>query len=228
MRRIPWKFLLATIVLGLIFVDFPGLDLGVSSLFYHQGIFSGDHSDWAESVYRTVPRLATLYMLIVLAALTYLAVRRRNRFLGLDRKAYIYLLLAFLLGPGLMVNTLLKGYVGRARPIEVIQFGGDKIFTPAFVLSDQTKPNGSFVCGHASVGFSLVSLEFLFARRRKYWRRWLLGTSLIVGGVIGLGRIAQGGHFLSDVIFSFVFVYLVSYLLHALMFRREGPAEEVA
>ena len=224
MINIPWKFLCATAALGLLFVICPSLDLQASSLFYQHGHFFLAKNPLVKFVYHAVPVLVVLYALFILGGLAVLCCGRRRTICGLSRKAFLYLLLAFALGPGLMVNTVLKGHVGRARPMQVVQFGGSKRFTPAFVLSDQTKPNGSFVSGHASVGFSIVALSLLLCRRR---RRQVLAAAIAFGGVVGLARMAQGKHFLSDIIFAFVFVYLVSYLLHEIMFHKERLSREV-
>jgi membrane-associated phospholipid phosphatase len=48
---------------------------------------------------------------------------------------------------------------------------------------------------------------------------------MVFGGLVGLGRIIQGAHFLSDVIFSGIFVFVVAYLL-AQAFRLPGPTGE--
>lgn len=225
LMKIPWKFLFGSALLALLFVACPSLDLRSSAFFYRGGAFFLAGNPLVRLVYRGVPVLATLYVLFLIGALLLLSFARRTTLWGLGKKGYLYLLLAFALGPGLVVNVVLKDHVGRARPSQVVQFGGSKKFTPAFVLSDQVKHNGSFVCGHAAVGFSLVALALLLERRR---RRLVFAGAVLGGGLIGLVRMVQGGHFLSDVIFSFVFVYLVSYLLHAYMFRRERLPLEVA
>ena len=41
------------------------------------------------------------------------------------RKNVIFILLFLALGPGLVVNLMLKDQLGRARPREVVDFGGD-------------------------------------------------------------------------------------------------------
>ncbi len=115
----------------------------------------------------------------------------------------------------MVVNGVMKEFSGRARPRDVTEFGGSKNFTPAFAVANECGSNCSFVSGHASAGFYFVSLALIFEGRR---RRVIFWSSVAAGGVIGLVRIMQGGHFLSDVVFSFVFVYLASLLLHHFMF----------
>ena len=62
--------------------------------------------------------------------------------------------------------------------------------------------------------------------RREWRRRWFL-IGLVSGAVIGAGRIMQGGHFLSDVIFAFYTVWLscelVAWIDHRRLQRSQPP-----
>ena len=53
------------------------------------------------------------------------------------------ILLGFIVGPvigcGLIANFYFKDNWGRARPINIQEFGGDKIYTKPFTISDQCK-----------------------------------------------------------------------------------------
>jgi lipid A 4'-phosphatase len=118
----------------------------------------------------------------------------------------------------LVVNAVFKEHWGRARPRDITEFGGTRTFTPAFVISDQCERNCSFVSGHASLPFAFAALGFLLRRRR--WA--IYAGAAAFGGLVGFGRIVQGAHFLSDVVFSGVFVFLVAYLLAHYVFRLEA------
>lgn len=130
------------------------------------------------------------------------------------RKGLIYLLLVLMVGPGLLVNALFKDHWGRARPVQVQAFGGDKAFSPAWVVAGQCASNCSFSCGDASVGFALLAPAFVLTSRRRLW----LAIGVAAGGLLGIMRMAQGGHFLSDVVFSFFIVYFAAWLLHRLLY----------
>jgi membrane-associated phospholipid phosphatase len=106
-------------------------------------------------------------------------------------------LIALPLGPGLLVNGLLKSYWGRPRPVATDLFGGDHPFVAAGQLSKACLKNCSFISGEASSIFWLVCLIPLLPER---YRR--SGTAVIIAVAIftaGL-RIAFGGHYLSDVV----------------------------
>ncbi len=203
----------------LLFLLVPELDLWFSALFYEAGRgFVHGSAPWAQWFYIGSPILVKLWAAML--ALLLLASLWR-RFAALRRPA-LFLLVVLLLGPGLITSAL-KDHWGRARPAQIAEFGGDKRFTPAWVVSDQCEENCSFVSGHASGAFSLMALAWVFARRRRMW----LALGALWGGHIGLIRIAQGGHFLSDVVFAGFVVYFTAELLARLVFyRTRGSAKD--
>jgi len=213
-------FLLGSAGLAAFFILAPGLDLWVSSLFYDSARgFYLNGAFWVQFFYRLVPPLAAVIVLALLVLLAYNLARKRAPG-PFNTRVVLFLLAALAVGPGLVVHTVFKDQWGRARPRDIVQFGGDKTFTPAFVISDQCDRNCSFVAGHPSLPFYLMAFA-LIARRR---RRALFAGAIAFGALVGLGRIVQGAHFLSDVVFSGIFVFLVVYLLFHFIFRLHGAA----
>ena len=202
----------ALLLCAALFLLFPGIDLWASGLFYEPGAGFFLAQRWpVRAIYGAVPYLADAVVAGV-PALYLVSLLRLRPVWRLDGRAAAYLLLALALGPGLLVNTVLKDHWGRARPAQVTEFGGREHFTPAPLPADQCARNCSFPAGHPAMGFYLVSFAFL-ARDRKR-RHAAEAASLALGALIGAARMAQGGHFLSDVVFSGLFVYGVSWLLH--------------
>ena len=132
----------------------------------------------------------------------------------------MFLLLALALGPGLTVNTIFKDHWGRARPTQITQFGGTQKFTPAFVPSDQCRRNCSFPAGDPALGFYLVSAAFL-AGGASARRNAIIGA-VAVGAGLGVVRLAQGGHFLSDIIASGFIVAAIAWGLDWLILRSDA------
>lgn len=213
--RVRFAVVFASVGLALMFVLAPDVDLWFSGLFF--GDVTGFHlrdAVWVRALYDIVHPLAVVLILGLLVLLIYNLWRRRA--VGpFDVRAVLFMLAVLAVGPGLVVNVVFKDHWGRARPRDVVEFGGNREFTPAFVISDQCERNCSFVSGHASLPFAFAALGFLLRRRR--WA--LYAGAAAFGGLVGLGRIAQGAHFLSDVVFSGVFVFFVAYLLAYFVFR---------
>lgn len=132
------------------------------------------------------------------------------------RKESFFILLFLALGPGLTVNFL-KEHVGRPRPREVVEFKGEHQFTQPWQQGG-AGGNSSFPSGHAAIAFFVMTAPWFALRDRK--RTAAVGFfvfGLIYGILVGTARILQGGHFLSDVIWSGGLLYLIGGLLAAAM-----------
>lgn len=132
------------------------------------------------------------------------------------RKMALYLLLVMVVGPGLLVNTIFKEQWGRPRPRDLIQYGG-KYAYEAPLQYDASSPGKSFPCGHASMGYYFFAAAFLLRGKSRLKGALLAFAALLYGSLIGLARMAQGGHFLSDVIWSGAIIWLVSASCYYLM-----------
>jgi lipid A 4'-phosphatase len=201
------------------FVLAPGIDLAISALFYdpQHGFPLGD---WpaVRSLEATIPWISRTIFVVAAAAGLWLALVGRVLW-RFDRKAILFIVIATGLGPGILVNTVLKDHWGRARPVQIEAFGGTKEFTPAPLAADQCTRNCSFVSGHAALAFSLVGFAFLLPRG--WARRAGQVAALGFGGLIGLGRIAAGAHFLSDIVFAGLLVYGTSWLLYGVIVEQD-------
>jgi lipid A 4'-phosphatase len=204
-------------------IFWPTADLFISEQFFRVG----DKFFLAEApAFLAAHWLATVGARILLAglllALAYTWLRKKT-VIGVGAKGWLFLLLALLIGPGLVANVGFKDHWGRARPREIVEFGGTYTFTPAYEAHlDRARSNGSFVAGDAAFGFYLVSFAYLAPRRcsrRAFWG--LLG----VGGFFGLSRIAMGAHFFSDVVYAAAFMLLASAILYALLFGRAATRD---
>ena len=217
---IPLLLLAGAIATGVLFMVFPGLDLWVSGLFWRP-IGGFVLRDWApfRAIYDAVPVItwALVVGLLLLALAGWILGRAIGPF---DRRTIPFLLLSIAIGPGLLTNTVLKDHWGRARPSQVVEFGGTKLFTPVLQPSDQCGHNCSFPSGHGAMAFSLVGLGFLPATRRR--RQWVTGAALGFGALVALVRIGQGGHFLSDNIFAALLVGAVAWGLHRWVVEADG------
>ncbi len=197
----------------------PAADLWLSGLFFAPGRGFVLRDWWpVVLVYRLVPWLAWgIAVLVAMAALWLFLVRRPLwRF---DRKALLFIAFSIALGPGLIANTVLKDHWGRARPTTVEAFGGPRHFTPAPLPATQCARNCAFVSGHAALGFSLVAFAFLVPPGRG--QRRAIAAAAGFGALVGLVRIAQGGHFLSDVVWAELVVFAVTAFCHWSIVERD-------
>ena len=96
------------------------------------------------------------------------------------------------------------------------QFGGTDRFTPWWDPRGDCPNNCSFIAGEPSGAFwtlapaALAPVELL---------PLAYGAALAFGVATGALRMAAGAHFLSDVVFAGVFMYLLIWLVHGLIYR---------
>lgn len=208
--------LLLFAIAGIFFTYFPKADLEFSNLFYvDHGYFPAN--DWwmVQVVYHGTPWLGRLFFLIAIAV-SLLALIKPTIISRRHWRRAAAVIAVLILGIGMVVHVFLKEGMGRPRPRDVQIFQGTTAYVPVFLPSQFCQKNCSFVSGHAAVGFALMSVGLLGVRRRRQF--WFL-TGLFAGSMIGLVRIMQGGHFLSDVVFSLVSIWAVHLLIRAIWIR---------
>ena len=205
--------LLAFVVFAFVFQTFPWLDIWFSDLFRSNGRFWPKNWIVLESV-RTFASVLALSVPIIAAIMftTNLIFKPATQ---IPNRVWAYMCTVYILGPALLVNLLLKGYWGRARPQNIPEFGGARPFTPPLTMSDSCPRNCSFVSGEASsimAGALVICLVFL-PGLGKNGRIALVSGALFVSTLSSFLRIAKGRHFLSDILFAADFMALIAIVL---------------
>ena len=206
------KVFLAIVVFTLILVLLsvgPSIDIYVSGLFYF-----GNNQFLLQSYYDLTILFRKIFIPIILIYL--LIIPMLSMILPLQQlyfnykftfKDVVYLWGITFFNLVVVVNLFLKNGWGRARPGDILELGGKKFFTPWYEISNNCNTNCSFVSGDAAVGFSLIVFLFLIKNNFFYWFALIMGISL------GLIRIMEGGHFLSDVVMSGSIIFILSYIV---------------
>ncbi len=141
------------------------------------------------------------------------------------RRQGLFLALLLLIGPGLIVNSSLKMLWGRPRPLQCEQFGGEMTFLPVGEWGTRDLPNSSFPSGHAAVAFFLMGLGFICNPAQLYWQRGLFLGGIAYGLAMGLTRVLQGGHFVSDVLWAGAIDYFVAVTLWKILIRNDSAPQ---
>ncbi|MCK0208140.1 phosphatase PAP2 family protein [Starkeya koreensis] len=212
-RPVTYTIALAVFVSAFFYL-FSGIDRAVAGLFYVEGegfpasriAKLQDFRDLASQVTLTFPvlLLLTLVLKVAFPAKPPLVSPRLS----------LYFVTLFLLGPGLLVNGMLKVLWGRPRPINIEAFGGAWPFQEAWVIGSQWS-NRSFTSGEAATVACLLPLVVFTPRE------WRGPVGVLIGlfvAAVSLNRMAFGAHFLSDVTISIVLVLVLAALLYRLMF----------
>jgi lipid A 4'-phosphatase len=201
-----------------LFLLFPETDLAVARIFHSsdEHPFVGQHAGFALFLrwffvffYFSCVGIAILGLAITIA--------RTRTWVGLTLGHWLFFAVCLGIGPGLVANVVMKDQWGRARPSQVVEFGGHKLFTPALIPARQCARNCSFVSGEAASIFVVFYAAALMLPR---WSLALVAIGTFGGLGAGLVRMSQGAHFLSDVIFAGVFMALTALAIHKLLLGR--------
>jgi len=136
---------------------------------------------------------------------------------SIPARAAAYLTTAYLLGPGLLVNGILKSHWGRPRPNEVIDFGGALPFVNWWDMHGACPANCSFISGEAAAAAWLFGPAMLAPRR---WRPLTISLAAAFFVMTSGLRMAAGGHFLTDVAIGGLSSVLVLLLLRPLFYPK--------
>lgn len=201
----------------LVFLLWPQLDVWTSAWFYDPVLqrFNPTHLPWVLTIHEGFPVVEQVLFVFTLLAWAW-SWRQPEQVSRAWRRRCAAWMLLVILGIGVVVDWAFKDNVGRPRPEQIVAFAGDLPFVPVLHTSQHCDLNCSFVSGHAAGAFSLMAWG-LWApwSRRKQWLRASMGLGL----AIGLMRIAQGGHFLSDVLFAGWTIWLIEQFIRAVWLR---------
>jgi lipid A 4'-phosphatase len=198
---------------------YPALDLGISRLFFDGHTFL--QNQWWQNLLKDGLGyfIGLSFAAVVVVYVRNLLLRRSQ--CRVNGRCVAYLLIVGIVGAGLIVNVAFKNIVGRARPRDVVEFGGAKQFTPAFVISNQCRTNCSFSSGDSAGAFISIALAMALTQRRRY-----LVAALAFGALVSFSRVSSGAHFFSDTVVSFFVMLICADVFRYYLLLR--PAESLA
>ncbi len=227
-RGILAEFLIPLLAVAAVAVALSagGADLAIESLFYSPGAGWTQGNGWLWNFlykYGNIPAFVIGGFGAIAFLLSFFSARFQP-----DRKAALFIVVFLILGPGLIVNTLFKDTWGRPRPSEIVNFGGTETYRP-FWSPGSPGQGRSFPSGHAAIGFFIMAPFFILRRKAPAWAQRALEAGILYGMLMGLTRMIQGGHFLTDVIWAGCLVYLTGLFLYYLFrLNREGLPDGIA
>ncbi|PKH24503.1 phosphoesterase [Enterobacterales bacterium CwR94] len=116
--------------------------------------------------------------------------------LALRRSRWVFV--ALLIGIGPLVVGVLKATSAHSCPWDLVEFGGKAWAYPLLgSVPADSGPGHCFPGGHASSGFGLMALLFLFWPERKRLAWFLWSAAMLLGLLMGFGQVMRGAHFVS-------------------------------
>jgi lipid A 4'-phosphatase len=130
----------------------------------------------------------------------------------------LYVLSSLLLTGPLISDLAIKPLLKRSRPGKVLNFS--EFYTPPLQIGKKCQSNCSFISSEVAIATTFVSLAVFMGSFRK---KWLIISSVWVV-LISIVRMAQIGHYLSDVLFAVLLSLIVMEFLRYFFSNKEALA----
>lgn len=194
--------------------QFSNLDIFVQNFFYNfetkNWIIDKNEPILKFFFYDGIKNLLILFAVAILFSLIFL---RKRKFVQEYKKGLIIVLLAAIFVPSIIGS--LKAISNTPCPCNIIHFNGTypeikalDSYPKDFVQTSKAK---CWPAGHASGGFALMALFFLF-KTAKNQKRALIGA-LIIAWSMGTYKMLLGDHFLSHTIITMLLAWLIILLI---------------
>jgi len=146
---------------------------------------------------------------------------RASRLLEPWRRRLLYGALCVALAPLAVAGIKANSAIHCPRTLEL--YGGRQPYIRLLdAVPDGAERGHCWPGGHSSGGFALMSLYFVFrGRKPRVAQIWLVG-GFAYGLALGMGRVVQGAHFVSHMLWAALVCWTVALLLYELLLRREN------
>lgn len=213
--RVP----LALFVLAANVLAFTPTDVVIAQSFFFdgaQGRWLGAGNWWIEAVIHTGGRWAI--RVVVLAAIASWIGSYIDPVLRALRRPAAYFSVSVVLSVSIV--GLLKFLTHVDCPWDLTTFGGHYPFVHLFAHRPAGFHTGQcFPAAHASAGYALMALYFVFRERSAARARQGLLFGIGTGLVFGLAQQARGAHFVSHDVWSAFITWIVALTIYAVVFK---------
>jgi len=215
------KQIIVTALLLFICIIFFGtstLDIDLQDLLYntqtHQWFLDKHAEPFHFIFYSGIKKLLILIAVILLIVLVFF--KKHPKIQPYTKGLFIILLSAIFVP---LITGGLKKYTNMPCPKHEIHYGGKYPHTT--VWEQYEAPYNTFKnircwpAGHASGGFALMSLFFLFRRKRN--KILALSTAIIAGWSMGTYKMFIGDHFFSHTLITMLLAWLIILIIEKLL-----------
>lgn len=213
---------IACLVFVVVLFEITNIDMWVQNRLYQFGAghwLLDKHNETLRLLFYDGPKL--LLGLLAKLVLLVLILFYRSVRLAMYRRGLIIVLMSIVLT--VVLVGALKSLTNVPCPKDLSHFGGDFPYVTFLHRNSLAEHLGRVRCfpaGHASGGFALLSLFFLFRRRRNQWIGFAVG--MLLGWTFGVYKMSIGDHFLSHTLVSMWLAWLVAVTVAAVAYRFSG------
>lgn len=228
-KSINFQIIITAILLIVVIslFELTNLDIFIQNYFYNF-----DTSKWILDknepilkflLYDGLKKALILFAVSILFILIFL---RKNERIEKYKKGLIIVLLSAIIIP-ITIGSL-KAVSNTPCPKNIEFFGGNypniKVFESYPSNFVQEKKAKCWPAGHASGGFALLSLFFLFKKRKN--KILIISFSFILAWSMGLYKMLIGDHFLSHTIITMLIAWIEILIIAKIIYKYKGNKSE--
>lgn len=210
---------LATTMLDITFARWAFFDV-------EQQHWRGAHNWWVNTFVHEDGRWM-IRLIVAAGLLCWIGTFMNERYIAWRRPG-AYFVLAVILTVAIV--GLLKVITNVDCAWDLAPFGGRFPYVHLFADRPNDLPHAKcFPAAHASSGYALMALYFVFRERNRKWARMGLAFGIVLGMIFGLAQQSRGAHLLSHDVWAAMLAWLIPLTLYAFVFKcwlwPEQPAE---
>lgn len=213
LRLVVYLLLGATAIITVLSIAGFNVDIAVSGLFYDPATRKF-MAEWPSRLASVRENGGVAIVACVASALLGLASYLPWRLPSIRPRAAMFLTISLIVGPGILVNAILKPHWGRPRPYELSHFAGTLPFVNWWDPTGACDSNCSFISGEASAAAWMFGPAMLLPPP---WRTIGILAAAAFTVAISTLRMMAGGHFLSDVVIGALSTILILLLMRKLI-----------
>lgn len=195
---------------SIILFEFSNIDLWLQDTFYNfelkQWVLDRDYRITKFIFYDGIKKVLVLFILVMLSGLLFF---RKSQLIQANKQGLVIVCLSALMVP--LVIGALQVITNTPCPRDITHYGGRYPYVTVLEKYPQsfkqTEKMKCYPAGHASGGFALLALFFLFKNRKK--RIIALSFAMVVGWSMGAYKMLIGDHFLSHTIVTMLLAWLI-------------------
>jgi membrane-associated PAP2 superfamily phosphatase len=217
-----WRHLRVPLVIFIIlapFFAFTHADISIA----HAMFFDEARNDWIGAanwwINQFVHEGGTWFVrLLVVVALVVAVWGTFDQRLRSWRKPALYFAVSVIVSVGTV--GALKTVTNKDCPRDLSEFGGEHAYVPLFAhRPPELRDARCFPAAHASAGYALLALYFMFRERNRRWARLGVAAGILTGLIFGISQQSRGAHFISHDIWSAFIVWTIALSTYVVLFR---------
>lgn len=216
----------AALLVSIVIFEFTSIDLLIQDSLFD---FSAGNWFWDKnepvSRFFLYDAIKTLFIMSALALAIFLAFFKKHRMFQSYRRGLLIVCVSMFVVPG--VANLAKAVTNVPCPSDLMRYEGDypyvTLFSPYPESFVQERNIRCYPAGHASGGFALLSLFFLFHKPGS--RKLAVVFALTLAWTVGTYKMAIGDHFLGHTVVMMMLAWLLILIITRLIHPEYAPQD---